>query len=532
MKRDPKPQVKKKSIRSNSQEPSHPQLVWDHAFLKRASTLNHRREQKLLEGAGIIQSKILKARRHPADFIELCFLSAKRETIKLEWFHREWLEFLLTERRIQITASKSHGKTTLLLGFALWSIGNNPNIRIKLLSSSDDKAKERLALIQSTIEHNPMYKLVFPHIRPRQGGPWHKTACMVERDITDKDPTVEVAGILGSIEGGRADKILLDDISDYRNSIAFPQLRETIKKKFWAEIVPMLESDGQVASIATPHSESDVVASIEKNREWKNVLYCVGDGVDRFLPLWEKRWPRDKLIQLFNEIGSFEYDRAYQCKKVSAALTTLKPEYIRYYDAERLGNPYQHICVQSYDLAIGKSRKSAHFASVTLLYDPNSNLIFVADAWHDRIGFAEQGEAVINQARLWHPDTIAIEETGYQEALRGYLNETAKVPLPIMPISPGSLSKELRLARTLTLFENGRILFNPMLDPQVHIERSALGDIVGQLREFPRTVENDLVDAFAYGIMAIQLYMQEEAEDERDSEWNKGDSIGVRVSML
>lgn len=418
--------------------------------------------------------------------------------------------------------------TTVLIGLIVWAIGDNPNIRIKLFAQSEDKARERLGVVADLIARNKLVKLVFPHLRAGRNAPWHKSAIQVERDISDKEPTLEASGIMGSVEGGRADLVVFDDISDFRTSMVYPQHREAIKKKVYAEVLPMLEEDGRAISIATPHHELDVVASLRKNRQWRSEVYSVGTDEDPFIPLWPKRWPRESLIKLRNEIGPLEYDRALRCKAISGALAMLKPEYIRFYDAKMLGDPNNLVCVQAYDLAISQNRKSSWFACVTVLYNIEKNLAFVADAWHAKLGFAEQAIMLVEQSKIWQPNRIVVEETGYQAALRGYLMEVAKEPLPIYPIKPGNLSKELRLMEAMPMFAAGRVFFNPRLDPQVYIERTSIGDIVGQLREFPQGTDKDLVDALAYAVKSLRSFQEEEG----DEDWEDGEGLGARISVF
>ena len=884
--------------------------------------------------------------------------SPKGEKLKLAWFHREWLKHIQTTRRVQIEASKSHGKTTILLGFVVWSIGANPSIRIKLFAQSEEKARERLSSISDMILKNKLVKLVFPNLRPSPKGVWHKHALMVERENTgDKEPTLEASGIMGSVEGGRADIVICDDISDFRTSLVYPQLRESIKKKIYAEILPMLEEDGRAISIATPHHNclhpkqrvltkhgrvpstelreddelwigpsqyarakkitrrrtrerlytiklhghpeplrltgghrlptrnglrfvrdlqkndelflepdlrettafppeaiprevsarrdapkhsriksrlsreqlaaelasgatygeiakrhgfcgkwyvlylikcyglprrrsrqlwnqsaaidpafwrlvgywlaegdlndagwnnavrftfgktddpaeqllvqdaksiieqviglpakiapasggsstsvvfrcktlvtwleanfsrgsrhkrlpfwferlpdeckrqallgwmlgdgdvhqqytrvtstsldlisdwqrviaglgfaarinrnkppkkdsvvtardgrmsvihnggysyvlhllprdaralglpssnyqpkkkqprlihvdegklwlpiarvtsamytgtvidiatdsgyfsldavkshnSDVVASLRENPEWKALVYAVGTPEDPFVPLWPERWPREALIRLRSEIGPLEYDRAFRCIAISEALQIIKSDMIQYYDESMMPDPWSLICVQAYDLAITESRKhSSYFAKVTLLYDPEKNIIFVAEAYHAKMGFTDQARYIVEQARKWKPDRIVVEETGYQKALREFLLEMATEPLPIFPVKPGNKSKELRLMETLPMFEAKKILFNPALNPTGHLEVSGNGDLIGQLLSFAQSLDKDLGDAFAYGVLALRSFKDEEP----DEDWASGEGVATRMSVI
>lgn len=488
-----------------------------------------RRAQLMAVAAAKLKTKILEARADPGKFIELVFRDQKGEKLKLQSFHWDWLAILQKHRRVQIEAARSHGKTTIVLGYILWCIGNDPSIRIKLFTQSEEKARERLTVIGDMITTNKLVKLVFPDLRPAKRGVWHKTAIQVERAaVGSKDPTLEASGIMGSVEGGRADLIVFDDICDFRTSIVYPQHREAIKKKVYAEIMPMLEEDGSAVSIATPHHEMDAVASLRNNREWKSYVFAVGAPDDPFLPLWPSRWPRKALEKLRNEIGPIEYDRAYRCKSVSSATQIVQPEHIQFYTAEMLPDPWGLICIQAYDLAGTTKKKSSYFACVTILYDSEANVIYVADAYHAKLSFADQAAAIVAGAAKWQPDRIVIEQTGYQSALREYLLELAEEPLPIVAMTPGSKSKELRLTETLPMFEAGRIFFNPSLDPGPNPDRSVKGDIIGQLLDFAQAQDQDMGDAFAYGVKMCRAFRLEEDDDD----WAGGDGVSTRMSII
>lgn len=650
--------------------------------------------------AAKIKHKIVEAREDPGKFIELVFQDQKGRKLKLQPFHWEWVDILQKHRRVQIEASRSHGKTTVILGYLLWRIGSDPSIRIKLFTQSEEKARERLTVIGDLITTNRIVKLVFPDLRPAKNGVWHKTAIQVDRPaIGAKDPTLEASGIMGSVEGGRADLLVFDDICvakgtpvisrrglipieqvkpddwlrnhlgtwsrvglvvkrqaprllgltalgcdeptwvtpnhpvyaaqelkgqsgysnsnffpadhiqaglkaglrwflvhpahpvaneirnlhnvwdgginqaihhhaellrpvqtieeltgdftvynlqmdrgahsyegpglvshncDFRTSIIYPMHREAIKKKLYAEIMPMLEEDGSAISIATPHHAGDAVSSLRSNREWKSYIFSVGAPDDPYLPLWPSRWSREALKKLRNEIGPIEYDRAYRCISVSGASQIVQPEHIQYYTAEMLPDPWGLTCIQSYDLAGTVKKKSSYFACVTILYDGEANTIYVADAWHNKLSFADQASAIVKGAAKWQPERIVIEQTGYQSALREYLLELAKEPLPIVAMTPGSKSKEIRLTETLPMFEAGRIFFNPSLDPGANPDRTTKGDIVGQLLDFTNAHDQDLGDAFAYGVRMCRAFRQMDDDDT----WADGDGVATRMSII
>ena len=439
--------------------------------------------------------------------------------------------------------SISHN-TTNVIGYLAWEIGTNPKIRSKLFTQSAAKARQRLQVISTVIQHNKYFHLVFPDCKRDRNGPWHKTGIQIVRDNKDeKEPTLEAMGIMGSVEGGRADLVLFDDISDYRSSLLYPQIRESLKNKVFAEILPMLDVGGRAISIATPHHQLDIIAALRKNKQWESYLFPVGKGDDLFHPLWPEVITREVLKAKCEEVGLTEYNRAYRLMEIQLGQQLIKPHHIKYYTAQDLGNPYEHICVQAYDLAATLNRGSSFFAGATFLFDKRRDLTFVVDAWRDKIELNDQANAVIRDYVKWDSSLVLLEETGYQSALRKYILERLDLMDGTHPaqglrhvirgISPGSKSKELRLMETLSLFDAGRILFNPRLDPDVGFELSMRGDLVSQLLNFASGKDADMADAFAHGIKGVHSFRRAADEDEDDEhEWDSGEGMETRLLLV
>jgi len=320
---------------------------------------------------------------------------------------------------------------------------------------------------------------------------------------------------------------------DHRSSMMYPLHRAAIVKKCYAEILPMLEADGRAISIATPHHDADLVASLRRNTEWDAHVYAVGGMAengedDPFKPLWPDRWSRQALEKLMAEVGVTEYNRAYRCQAQATRIEIVKPEHIAYYDRNMLGDPWNLICLQAYDLAIADKKGASFFACVTLLYNAVEDLIFVADAWQDHLDFAAQAQAIVQQAATWNPDRIVLEETGYQRALREYLQDIARSTLPLWPVSPGNKSKELRLTETLPLFETERIFFNPSLRPD-SVEVQRRGDLITQLINFTMASDQDLGDAFAHAVNSTRAFRE---AYEEGVDWRTGGGVSTRLSIL
>lgn len=474
-------------------------------------------------------AKVRRARTDLAEFIRLVWWNT--DAYPMAPFHLEWCAALQRHRFLFLEGPRNHAKTLCATAFVTHMLGRNPNTRVKLVAANDKEARKRLYEIKQHITQNPLLKMTFPNLRPQPGGDWNKSRIVVERSVKSRDPSIESIGVMSGSLGSRADVIVLDDAVDMRNSILQPQLREQVKQKVLGELLPTLEPNGRLVVLSTPWSLVDINAILRKASGAHVISTPVGTDADPFAPIWPERWPRERLVEVFQRFGPAEYDRAYRCRALSTDTVPIQPQWIKYYDAMLLGDPSQHFCVQAYDLAISQARGADYFACVTILWDEKRNLFFVADAWQGKLTFDEQARAVVEQAIEWKPDRIVIEKGGYQGALQSYLVERAPRPLPVWPFSPRGRSKERRVVEVTPLLEQGRVFFHPNLDPQRNPQAAVRGDIVSQLLSFPLGAHDDLVDATAMAISSIRELIPSGRQDEEDGFSTDG-SIQVRLSAI
>lgn len=474
-----------------------------------------------------IMYRIKCAREDPAAFIEFAMRTPEGKPLELAWFHREWLQAMVDESMLVIEAPRGHGKTTIMIGFVLWLLGTNPNLRIKLMSQNDDKAKERLFELRQNMETNQALKLVFPHLKPDETGEWTKQKLYVQRTAKTRDPSFQASGVLTSVTGGRIDVLICDDVCDMRNSLLYPSLREDIKQKFQGEILGTLTPGSRVLYIATPYHMADLTALLKSNPAWTTKRYKIGVPENPFQPLWPAVWTEELLKKQRNLMGSVEFDRAYRCEALSGNTVPCKPEWLRFYTAELLGDPMQHVCIQGYDLAISKKTSADYFAGVTILYDPTRHFIFVVEARQGKYSFAEQGLEVIMNYKRWHTDKIMIETVGLGGGLESFLKEKGPPEMPLLGYYPRG-DKQRRFLEITPLFEDGRIFFHPKLNPNTNSIVGDTGDLITQLLEFPVSKHDDLVDALVTAISGLGDYFMSDP----DPEWEQGDGTQVRMSVV
>ena len=486
---------------------------------------------KLAAGVARMWRQVERARTDPLLFAELVMRQPNGGPFDIAPFHKEWMEALDKGQYVQIVGARRHAKSSLLVARCLFEIGRDPNLRIKIATSSDDLARKLLGEIKGIIERNAMFKMIFPNLKPSCGD-WAKGRATVVRNSMAKDPSFEAAGIFSSNLGGRCDLAWFDDCVDLRNSVLFPKMQDDLKQKFLGEWAPTVEPRGRIWYTGTPWTSGDLTSDIQKSSEWVRVFTPVGTDDDPFKPIWPEVFDRERLMKIRRIIGPFEYDRAYRCRAFTGETAPVHPEWIRFYNRDMIGNEDKvrsYVCSIGVDLAISQASTADYFAVVVALYDPARNLIFIADAWHNRLTFGQQAEAIKDIGREWAPERIALEVGGYQGALAQYLQEHAEAPLPIVPVRPKG-SKLRRLLEHTPLFEQGRVFFHPSLDPRQNLAVDDRGNLIAELLGFGQEKHDDLADAASYALAGLRDFFVQPGEDADG--FSRGEGLDVRVSVV
>lgn len=227
-----------------------------------------------------------KVRTNIASFIEATARDDRGDRIILASIHRIWhIHFEYCWRAGYwpfVEAPYAHGKTVnLIICRAAYEVGQDTNIRIKLVTNVDSKARERVGGCQQLI-YSPTYRRVFPNVRPvdpkviratRKIGKVTQHELYVARTGFSIDPTIEGVPVLGTGAGGRADLLLFDDVVDLNNAIINPAHRQSVIAQIENTWMRRLEPNGRAGGVGTPYHEGDWSHQLRKDPKWC-VLRC------------------------------------------------------------------------------------------------------------------------------------------------------------------------------------------------------------------------------------------------------------------
>lgn len=175
---------------------------------------------------------------------------------------------------IIVNTPPEHAKsTTITVSYTTWRICQDPNIRIIIVSQTQEMAKRFLRAIKDRLAGaNPSYKKLQVDFAPEGGfdansASWTADSIYVNaeaRDSGEATPTVQALGMNGQIYGNRADLIILDDTVTGKNAHEFEKQIDWIQR----EVINRLTYPGGVLLlVGTRLAPVELYSEIQKP-EW------------------------------------------------------------------------------------------------------------------------------------------------------------------------------------------------------------------------------------------------------------------------
>jgi len=435
--------------------------------------------------------EVMHAKTDLAYFSEYCFNLVNKP------FHVEWYNTIsdLGVKSGLIIAPRNSAKSTCWAKIApLWLLGNNPDLRIVLVSRTSTLAQTNLRFIRLNIESNDKVREVFPpmEINGRVYGlkpssPWGVEELTVANSRMDGAASVYAVGLEGSITGIRADLIIVDDLVDQNNVMTDSQ-REKVNQ-FWDTVVmPTLNPDGRIFAVGTRYHAKDFYTrlledSMYKEHTWMFPALALDEKGDyklgedgKPISYWPERWPVEALLEMKERMGSLAFASQMMCDPSGYAGALFDPDHLQYYDPTKaltyIWNDLDFII--AIDPNITDSPESDNTAIVTAAIDRKRGQVYVLDIFAKPLDFTGQLRELQRHgnriqmsvgSHKYGPEMkiskIGVEATAYQRSLQqsGYL-----IGLPVVEVKQHNVKKEIRILRLQPHIEGGRIKFP---DPDV-----------------------------------------------------------------
>lgn len=199
--------------------------------------------------------------------------------------HRSWIDVLegrepgylhqamvyepASSKRMLINVPPEHAKSTVItVNYCVYRIAMDPNVKITIVSKTQERAKEYLYSIKQRLSHERWAKL--QAVYGSAGGwkedadSWKADRIYISRDSTEKDPTVQALGIGGQITGARSNLIILDDVVTTSNA------HEWEKQLLWLQrdVITRLGDNGKLLVVGTRIAANDLYRELRNPQHW------------------------------------------------------------------------------------------------------------------------------------------------------------------------------------------------------------------------------------------------------------------------
>jgi hypothetical protein len=189
----------------------------------------------------------------------------------------------LGPKRLQIQAFRGVGKSWITGAFVLWTLFNNPEKKIMIISASKERADNMSIFLQKLIIETPWLS----HLRPKSDDArWSRISFDVNCS-PHQAPSVKSVGITGQLTGSRADLMILDDIEVPGNSMTEMMREKLLQLCTEAESILTPKKDSRIMYLGTPQTTFTIYRKLAE-RNYRPFV-------------WPARYPRkDKLSQYEN----------------------------------------------------------------------------------------------------------------------------------------------------------------------------------------------------------------------------------------
>ena len=425
------------------------------------------------------------------------------------------------EKYCGVLAPWGHGKTeNVIIGRALDEIGKNPNIRIQIITNTDDNSKARVSSINKYILNDDDYHKIYPNVEPAQNEDWSKHKLIVKRASKSKDGTIEAWGVTSSGTGSRCDLLLFDDPVDMRNAISNPALRPAVKDCFNNVWLSRLVPDGMAIYIATVWHQDDNTSDLRKNKKWKFLVMKISDDFKSIdcesafkgsysISLWDY-WNEKALKERCGVIGNRAFNRGFRQQALS--------------DEDRTFPSSEKIFREDVDLSIiqpqwprvvGIDPFGQEVVIFVLAYN-NIGKKFVVEIRRGKWGPTQTINQIMDVYRAYNPHIVVCENNASQEAIVQWASEKS-FDLNIVPFTTGKQKADpaLGLPSLEVEFANGSWLV-----PCAHVDKFDTEHPINvwrrELMEHPLGKQEDTVMASWFareGVRYLMKGLQEEPQE-------------------
>lgn len=427
--------------------------------------------------------------------------------VKLGEFHKILCNFIQDrpDKRKLVLIPRSHLKTKLIsVGYPTFKIANNPKIRVLIYSATWQMAVDIHKNIQKNLQGTERIHQLYGDFFSK-AKEWAQDRTRLEQN-DKREPTITAAGIDNNLVGGHYDLIIMDDVVNRDNVGTMEQIMKVITR--YKDALDLLEPHGELIVIGTRWHDSDLYGWImdPSNQAMDNYVTLESIGHpeimrafegslltdDGFKPLWEGKFTRLDFLSKLKEEGWAHFSAQYLNDPVPEEDAIFKRHWFQYYTSDDIrGKVLNRFLL--IDPALSLAKDADYTAMVVVGVDEYNN-VFVLDIVRQRLSPKDLIEEIFRLHVKWDLIDTGLEQVAFSKVIGYSLRDDDRFkhrPFHVTELKPNDRTKDQRIKGLQPLYENGKIFHD-----KSHPGTAFLED---ELVRFPRSKNDDIIDALAYG---------------------------------
>ena len=394
-----------------------------------------------------------------------------------------------TEIRVTVSMPPRFGKSeTIAYLFVAWYLGHNPSHHIIMVTHTADLSSTFGRKVRDLID-SPPYQELFPDTVVAKdksaAGNW----------LTTAGGKYLAVGIGANVAGHGAHLLIADDLVSENAMMANP---ETAFANAWEymQIGPLqrLMPGGKIVMIGTRWGKKDPIGRALQwavdnpaSPQWLEIRFPA------ILPsgksLWTAQWPIEQLIAKKASMLPQFWSAQYMQEPTNEEGALIKREWWQLWKRET--PPEVAFIIQAWDTAHEAKTRADYSACTTWgvweTEDKESRIILL-DAVKGHWEFPELKVKVLEQWKLWEPDSLIVEKKAAGAPL---IQELRRMNIVVQEISPSrkgvgvSNDKYARMNALADLFSSG-IVYAP--------DKRWAHEVINEVAEFPFGDNDDFAD--------------------------------------
>ena len=172
-------------------------------------------------------------------------------------------------KRLQISAFRGLGKSWIAAAFVLWTLWNDIDKKILVVSASKQRADDFTIFTQKCIQEFEWLS----HMRPQNDDQrWSRVSFDVAGCRPAQSPSVKSVGITGQITGSRADLIVFDDVEVPANSATDMMREKLLQLVTEGESVLTPKKDSRIVFLGTPQTTFTIYRTL-RERNYRPMVW-------------------------------------------------------------------------------------------------------------------------------------------------------------------------------------------------------------------------------------------------------------------